>query len=539
MSLTVPLGVRLRNALVDRHVTRELRNLVWRETIPGGFESAELSLDRPLNVEVRELAEFTRCTVYDLRNGEIHFDGRLEAPGRGATPEGLVWSVAVAGTARHASDVEKPMLYVDTSLENWFPLAGSTRAVVLGREGQQAGGLNAVIGLGENLADTFSAGWAHSMLIDGDQKLGRVRCDWDAGVTDSDYKVELLVEDAAAATLSVASAAWNTAGGTMSGTKPGNWAASDRYGARIRVAANGVNPPAVPSSVYSVIFDAIVVRALLFNADGTELTTGYTADTVQPYEVVRDLLGRLLPDYDGANAEIDTSGFAINQLAFTEPITPAGVLEQLMMILTGKYWAAWEKGPGLTDPARFEWRDWPITVRYDTSADQGFNSPGSTDELYNAVTVRWRTPAGKVRRNRRTQTVAALDDAGITREKTIDLSDEVGSDTLANQVGDQFLAEHATAPNRGILTVRTPILDLDTMRRVQPWEIRPGHLIRVRDVLPRPDALNPNLRDGVTVFKVITKEYDAMENVATLHLDASPRVLSEMLARAEFRARRR
>ena len=38
---------------------------------------------------------------------------------------------------------------------------------------------------------------------------------------------------------------------------------------------------------------------------------------------------------------------------------------------------------------------------------------------------------------------------------------------------------------------------------VQPWELRPGKLIRVRGIQANADALNSTERDGVTVFKVI------------------------------------
>jgi hypothetical protein len=58
---------------------------------------------------------------------------------------------------------------------------------------------------------------------------------------------------------------------------------------------------------------------------------------------------------------------------------------------------------------------------------------------------------------------------------------------------------------------------------VQPWEIRAGNLIRVRDVTPRIDSLNATDRNGVTVFRVYAVDYDASSNTATLELDSGIR----------------
>jgi len=52
----------------------------------------------------------------------------------------------------------------------------------------------------------------------------------------------------------------------------------------------------------------------------------------------------------------------------------------------------------------------------------------------------------------------------------------------------------------------------------------------VRGVLPRVDALNPTARDGVTIFRIWTKEYSASQAAATLELDSSHMSTAQMLA---------
>jgi hypothetical protein len=271
-----------------------------------------------------------------------------------------------------------------------------------------------------------------------------------------------------------------------------------------------------------------VVRGLLKDASGSDITSGYVSDYVNVQEVVADLLGRLLPKFDGPNAVITSDVFPIEQLAYPDGASAQKIFEDLMLMLPAYYWAAWESGDnGLH---RFEWVPWPTDVRYEAPTHDGYDSPGSAGELYNAVSVRWRNAGGVGQTTRRTSAVAELSAADLTREFYIDLGDEVGNATNAVQVGDQFLAEHAVPLNTGSLTVSRPITDFQTGRQVMPWEIRPGHLIRVRDVMPRVDALNPNGRDGVTIFRVAGVEFNAAQASATLELDTYPATVARAVA---------
>jgi hypothetical protein len=59
-----------------------------------------------------------------------------------------------------------------------------------------------------------------------------------------------------------------------------------------------------------------------------------------------------------------------------------------------------------------------------------------------------------------------------------------------------------------------------TGRQVAPWEIRPGRLIRLRGVMPHTDSLNATARNGITVFRVKSVEFNAADYTAHLELDA-------------------
>jgi hypothetical protein len=134
----------------------------------------------------------------------------------------------------------------------------------------------------------------------------------------------------------------------------------------------------------------------------------------------------------------------------------------------------------------------------------------------------------------RTQTITelGLDDPG----GAIDLGSGVGSSGNAVQAGDGFLADHKYPSNQGTLTVARPIRDLATGMAIQPWEIMPGELVRVRGVESYPDALNVSDRDGLTMFRVVEVNYSAADNTAQLALDAPARSASRALAVMQRRA---
>jgi hypothetical protein len=443
-----------------------------------------------------------------------------------------------------------PLIYVDRSLEGWYRAvaasvngdaasvtevgsdpggASETQALVLGWRSQNQG-----------LATNAHADMRYSRMRETGQKLARFDFNWDAARTDSTFEIRTLVRTDGGAGTQVYSATFSTAGGSPTALVVVTDFTNGRNEWDLRVVYTGGGGTTASDSYWlSVIENDVYTVAMRYDADGTEKTTGYTVDTVLASDVVKDLLGRLLTKYDGAGATVDTTTFAYPHLAYPDPVTPAQILEDLMAMEPDFYWAAWESNSD--DKHRFEWRTWPTTIRYEADVTDGFDSPGSLSELYNNVTVRWKDATGRIKRTQRTQIVAVLDDAGLTREAAIDLGDNIGSSSAATQAGDEFLTEHGTAPNRGTLTVAHPILDKDTGRMVQPWEIRPGHLIRVRGVLPSIDALNATARDGVTVFRIVSTEFRASDVSAVLELDAAKRSIAAEVAdlsRRRFTRRR-
>lgn len=539
MSLYVPLAVRLKTASADRHVTAAVRDLSFGSVVPGGFAQASFALDRPLALQPDEIAEYADVVIYDTRNGEIVWQGQLEDSGRTAGPDGEIWALDAVGPSARAQDRTVPLIYVDRSQERWVrytePNTNRSGATEPGEDNNETPYLKAHAPRGTSWAAGDVIGWAYRALKDAGMYLGRVGYTWDAGETDSDWRVQFAVVNSGGTRTQIGNQGFDTGGGSNSGVVTTDWTSTHNI-VEVRIARQ-TSTETVPGDADWAIFANIVITGLRYTAAGVEDTTAANySDHVHVEEVIADLLGRLLTMYDGASASVATHAFEIEQLAYPDGVTAAQVLEDLIGFHGDHYWAAWEDTT--SGKSRFEWRLWPTTVRYEASAIDGFESPGSIADLWNAVRVRWRDVNGRLRTNRRTQTVQALTDAGLTREAFIDLGDDAGTSAAADRAGDQFLAEHGSAPNAGELTVRTPIYDRDLARLVMPWELRPGHLIRVRDVLPSLDALNRTARDGVTVFRVISTRYSAADNTCVLGLDSPARTIEQFVARSQAQAKR-
>jgi len=538
VSLPLPLSVRLSTARTDRHVTLDAADLTFRSVVPGGFASCVVPLHRPLSLQPDEVAYYGRLRVYDRRSGATVWEGRLEDPARTAGADGQVWELAAVGPSAHTQDRAAPLVYVDGRLDAYErsdnvtpggtdtvgddPGLSGTQALILQFPNQQP-----VVATPQSSRVTalYRPVWRTG------QKLARFAFSWDAGRTDGGFSIEAYTrQDDGGTPTSSFTATLATAGGSTSKVVVTNFAnGHNQFAVRIRNTSGA--PGTVADDTYWISLYNLVLRALLLNADGSEKTTGYSASTVLASEVVADLLGRLLPRYDGANAVVTASSYAIDQLAYPDGVTPGQVLDDLLGFEPDYYWAAWESGP--TGLHRFEFVPWPTTVRYEASVEDGFSSPGSADGLYNEARVRWKDAAGAVQTTVRTATVPELDAAGLTRTLPVDLGEEAGSLANAQRRGDQELLQHRYAPNAGTLTVARPTLDLVAGRMAAPWEIRPGNLIRVRGVLPRVDALNATARDGVTVFRVKSTDFRASDATASLELDSHPLSLARQIAAAK------
>jgi hypothetical protein len=516
VSLPVPLSVRLVTSRADKHVTRDLRDLQFREVAIGGWASARMSLDRPLATQPDEILYYGKVYVYDTRSAQVVWEGRLEDPGRGARGDGQIWDLAAMGPAAHVSDRTIPLIYCDRQLDAWtIENTASDRYIELSK---RSDALTGRVERGAVWVQNAHGRWRYDLLKEAGMALAVVQCSWDTGVTDAGCAMRLHTEVFGSGDTVDDADTFNTGGGVLTATIGGSPSIPATHNtAVLALRRTGANLTVADDNTWGE-FTSVLIRSILKDAAGNDITSGYTNGYVYPDEIVKDLLGRVLGSYDGANARIEFAPTAFNHLSYPDGVTAGKVIDDLIVSNPDFRWGAYESNA--VGKHRFEWVKWPTSIRYEADVLDGFDSPGSAEGLYNAVRVRWRDASGQIRSTRRTSAVGVLTDAGLTREGQVDLGDNAGNFVDVDAVGDAFLAEHGTPYNAGRLTVARPIQDLLTGRRVMPWEIKAGELIRVRGVMPRVDALNATARDGVTVFRVWSKDYAVSDAAATLELDS-------------------
>lgn len=534
MTLSVPLAVRVG----AEHITREVSGLQFRKEAIGGVKNISLRLARPLDRFDPNLAAYSSCYIYDARSATTIAEGRLSDVGRSAGSDGQQWDIMAFGPAQHAADRTFPYIVVDQSLEPWKRSVYSTKNATTQTDeiDMDTPCLQVEAPEGKTIGTSWMGDWIYRAVRRADMKLARVRCAWDTGLTNASYQVGLFIRTGSGGTAGAAdSATANVAGGLLFQTVTGTNFANGDDVCSFRFQRN-TSSIAGAETHWAQFYD-ITVRTMLKDATGADITTGYSQNYVLAHEVVTDLAGRVLDQYDGATATINAAGtHQIDQMAYPDGVTAEQVFDDLM-VLEPAY--RWTTGPNTGGGYSFSWEPWPTSVRYEVTLEDGGEFPASTQELYNEVTVRWRDRDGRSRTTTRTSTCAILDSAGVTRATIIDMSDEIGSANGAIRAGDNFLAEHNVPANAGTLNIGRPIRDLIAGRMVRPHEIEPGELIRVRGIESYADALNASSNDGQTVFRIWSMTYNSDSDSATLELDTWSRTTANALRRLAKRRNRK
>jgi hypothetical protein len=533
VTLPVPLAVRIGN----EHVTREVQAVSFRKEAVGGVRSISFSLSRSL-ADIGEVDVLAKVYVYDGRSGATVAEGRLADTGRSAGPDGQRWDCVAFGPVQHASDVTRPLVYIDTDrahLRTYVLTSAAARAEDGPAPSDNYPGVLLAFGDGASVAANSHAAMVYEAIQNAGMKLARINYSWAAGMTDATWRIRLRTYGASSEVPRDDAA--NTAGG---GTSPRvmvtDWP-NDRNAFSFILEWTGVPATVGGDSKWAHVRD-FVVLSMMVDKSGNEITTGYTGDAVIASQVVADLLGRCLPEFDGPNATVTATTTGIGQLAYVDGVTPAQVLEDMMRIEPAYRWYT-TPTTGTSERYGFRWELWPTSVRYEATLDDGGSFPLSAQDLYNQVSVRWRDPNGLTRSTLRTMACALLDSKSLTRRAQIDLGGELGVEALAIAAGDTFLAEHNVPRNSGTLTVARPIRDLATGAFIQPWEIEAGELVRVRGVEAYPDAFNADTNDGQGVFRIHAVDYTTEGNMATLALDSDPRETEDALVKLMNRRERR
>lgn len=506
MSLRFPLSVRINDGVVDRFVTAKASNLQFVRTAPGGFQSISLRLNLDPG-ELEDLGPADRIWVYGP-NGAVLCEGFIENPGAFAGPEGVGFDVTATGTMILASDQARALVYIERNLGDWTAYAKNVAASSASTSDDpnnvsQEQGLLTQFNRGNTVGANLVAQIGYSTLAMVGMQFGGLSTTFKSGKNDANYSIELAYSGpgvtSGASVLRADLSTTTRTNGRYVGETGAPPVGTNAVALRMKRTGGATT---IGDDDTWTWFESVAVLGRRMNRFGNLLTgaAGLTSvDSVRADQVVEDLVGRMLTPCDPAAVNIETSTYAIDQLAYTDPVTASDVLGDLEVYEPD---FLWEFGASTAAGYAFNYRAWPTTVRYEISTKDGYDAPGGDVDLCNRITVRWVDNKGKDRvtvvtaasaagvvlpGDNPTPTVfspslKALEDRKrIHDAEPITLPAGRGSAQNALRAGNQALAAKVDPPKAARATVIRAIPDLLRGGVALPYELEPGYLVRVRE----------------------------------------------------------
>jgi hypothetical protein len=520
-NIGVPLAV---TAGTSRYTAR-ISELTFRDEAPGGgrYITFDIPVDRFRPDP--ELALLKPVYVSDARTGIVIAEG-LIADVAWATedPIGQVVRVTAWGPKTHASESSTPVIYYDSLVSTWDSDSPNTTDVIQVTDMEdsdddgESKGFRFKADTGETITVTDEGFVEYRQMSYANQPIGRLSGTWRAGLTDTGYSI---VRDGRASSGSawtgISSSTLSTGGPFTFSLSTGNIPNATRL---LRVGLTRNVSSITGARTHWLKVWNLRVEGLRYKADGTQDTAAGsygTIDGVYDQWIVKDVLGRLLTRFDGANATVYPTNVNLGHFAYYDSVTAEQILEDVMAATGNTYWYTYP-AQYYNGKATFLYWTFPTIVRYEVTLDSPADMQTSTTELYNKVTVRWKDKKGRPRTTVRTSTGDLLSNAGLTRQAFVDVGSTLNTVATAQKVGDSFLAVHSKPVNAGSLTVNRPVRDILEGGYREPWEILPGELVRLRGSIPDSAGLATTVADG-DVARIAAVEYTASSNSARLDLN--------------------
>ena len=479
-----PLAVRVRAGQTSRSL--DVSDLEFARIARGGFASATFTLPAWVSSTDPALTPLARVTVDDTRTAEPVFEGYLDIPGKNRDRgRGDAWQIGASGAQTVLGDRHRAYIGIDTDLSAFYRRyrgsPGSTAEASSSPADENVDALVMQFPGGQSIANNAYASLQYDRIRDAGQKVGGFAYAYQAGLASTDYRMQSLVT---APLTTIRDHPFATALST-NGASAGPTFASDTFDRVVLriIRATGGATNVATDSVWGA-FSNVMVRAQLRLQDGSWLAGAntYVDYFVRAHQAVVDALWWFTNRIDIPGAAIDTTWtHQIDQLAYPDGTRLPDLLADLALLEPDMIWEVGEaNAAGLH---RFTLRRWPTDVRYEADSIDGWSQPGGEVNLSNSLRMFWTNRRGKVQSSTYSTTVAELDQWSRVRDaEPVTLAAELGSQAAADRIGPELLAQLATTPFAGTLTVARPIRDLYTGRSVMPWEIVPGYLVNVRDV---------------------------------------------------------
>lgn len=477
-----PLAVRLFDGLRDQHVTKACESYSWTKTAPGGHSRASVRLNVTRD-DWPDLGDSDRLVFSDRVGGATAWEGYANQPGNDYSETGEGFDLTAKGGADRLADDRRALLYIDQAGDPWNRnpnLSATARADWSTNPNTGAQGVMVGFPPGFPVAAGHTAEMAYQFNAS-DMEFGAIEFSVRGGSVDTAYSVRMNWSGVSNGGINMATLTTSplSGGGYVGdGTLPAS--GTTGLGLSITRTTGSGNVPNDTSWAHYAGIKILGRRrdkfgTLVSGAAGMVRTTHVLAS-----EVVADLIGRMLPWVDAAGSTIETTNAQIDQLTYWQAVSAAQVLDDLGL------WDADMLHEVLhttgTGKHILNYRSWPTSHRYEISTRDGYTQPGSDQGLCNRVIVSWTDADGHPQTYLGTAYVPALEDAGRVRHAdAITLPDGQGSLANATAIAAEVLYDINQQATSATAVVKRPIYDITLGRLVQPWEIEPGYLVRVRE----------------------------------------------------------
>jgi len=495
-----PLAIRLADGVRDQHITAACPRLSFTKVAPGGHQSAQLRLNLPRD-QWPTLGDADRVWIYDKRTGKTVWEGYTNAPGTSdARDAGQGFDLSAYGGMSLASDDRRASIYLDRALDAWERYdnitPGGTYITGVAPKVFVASyptGLTFQFPSGQPITTNSRVVAVYKRLMQAGQRLYAAVAAVGAGKTDANYDYQFVTRTDLAGGENAATATFNTTSGFLTPLVVTNFPLGrNTIEARIIRTAGGATTVADDLTWGAFMLPSI--RPVLLNPDGSDQTTVANAGYVLATEVVKDVIGRMLPLVDPAAASVATTTVHIEQLAYPQAVTARTVFDDLTLWEPDYLWEILHTTS--TGRHAFNYRAWPTTARYEISTKDGYSKPSSDSGLCNRIAVNWTDEAGQPQSLVVSRTV---DELGSRVRHADPINLPRGQASAAAAIGGAVLDDINDGNNSARAVVRRPIVDLLAGGIVEPWEIEPGYLARVRetgDLLPVSQVDYTWSRDG-------------------------------------------
>lgn len=248
------------------------------------------------------------------------------------------------------------------------------------------------------------------------------------------------------------------------------------------------------------------------------------ASILKASDIVKDVLtSGGLPLLDPSTVKIDATAFAIPDFWPDGYRTPGEILTAAN--------AFHDYLLGVDAERRLFFRQRPTAPLFDTGSWSGGSfddaSLGNLDDLYNRVLVEYTGPDSERAVVARTSESSILTRQGFTRSHRLTVNAALTA-AAAEQIGDVWLARHATAPLAGSITVTKG----DVRRADSGAEVHPSELLtHTGERIALTDRVDPQTGAVARVGTIVNVTYNADQESAQVQLDNDTGSFEGLLSR--------